>query len=152
SPREVLKTYVRQHSGNMVTITVGRDKIEATGDHPFWVVEGRGLDKRPKPRHAPAQEQGSVVNGRWVNARDLVIGDVLLPQSGETARVEALSIRADRLTVYNFTVAGLHNYAVGGSHILVHNPDYEGGHHPPGWDNNWQWGPPSGERDGAWRW
>lgn len=59
--------------------------------------------------------------GRWVEARDLRVGDVLYTTSGRTETVSAVAIRHEVVTVYNLTVATHHTYSVGTGGILVHN-------------------------------
>ena len=59
--------------------------------------------------------------GRWVDARDLRVGDVVLRRSGAVAKIEGIASRLESRTVFNFEVAELHSYAVGRVAILVHN-------------------------------
>lgn len=76
-----------------------RHTIEATVEHPFWVLE-KG----------------------WVPARQLVAGDVLRGiRGGGALRIESVLDTGRRADVYNFEVHGLHNYFVGGPGVLVHN-------------------------------
>ncbi len=99
----------------------GGETIEATGGHPFWVISGGDLDKRPIPQHCPAEEPNAAIPGRWVNAIDLRVGDILFTRDGRRVPVTNVSIRHTKMKVYNLQVADLHNYAVGHSGILVHN-------------------------------
>src|SRR6266542_3179039 len=52
------------------------ETIKATGGHPFWVISGEDLDKRPVPEHCPAEVPNAALPGRWVNAIDLRLGDI----------------------------------------------------------------------------
>src|SRR5262249_58083775 len=71
----VVERLERLHHGDMVKVQVGDEQIDATGNHPFWVIEGTGLDRRPEPEHVAAAEPGNEnVPGRWVDARDLQPG------------------------------------------------------------------------------
>jgi hypothetical protein len=99
----------------------GGETIEATGGHPFWVIAGEDLDKRPIPQHCPAEEPNAAIPGRWVNAIDLRVGDVLFTRDGRRVPVTHVSVRQVKTTVYNLEVEELHNYAVGHTGILVHN-------------------------------
>ncbi|MFD9972683.1 polymorphic toxin-type HINT domain-containing protein, partial [Streptomyces sp. NPDC059011] len=75
--------------------------LTTTDGHPFWVVN----------RHA------------WVDAADLVAGDLLRTPDGTTR--ELLTVRAwdEPLRVHNLTIDGLHTYYVlaGGAPVLAHN-------------------------------
>jgi len=113
--------------------------IETTDVHPFWVV----TDEPDLSRAARSviDENGLLIyhenlesglNGYWVEAKDLRVGDVFLGANGELStltnivRVE----QADGIAVFNFTVEGNHNYYIlakeyeyGQTCILVHNGD-----------------------------
>lgn len=117
----VLDTFSNEHDGDMVAVTVAGETIESTGHHPWWVVSGENLRERPQPDHVPFNPEGYNGEGRWVDAIDLQIGDVLLLRSGEQAAITELVVRQAQLLVYNFHVEELHCYAVGGVQVLVHN-------------------------------
>jgi RHS repeat-associated protein len=121
--RKVEETFVRDYEGDIITITVADQIIQATGNHPFWVVAGVSLSARPVVMELPQERRNSVDDGRWVEARSLKIGDVFLTIKGEQATVTACFTRQDHLKVYNFKVQGNHTYAVGNCGILVHNND-----------------------------
>lgn len=106
-------------------MTVAGEIIESTGHHPWWVVRGDGLAGRPQPEHVPGNPPAYRGEGRWVDAIDLRVGDVLLLRSGEVAAITGLVVRHARLPVYNFQVEDLHCYAVGHAQILVHNNSAE---------------------------
>jgi hypothetical protein len=114
--------FERVYDGDLVTVCVSGGKVESTGDHPFWVLEGEALGTRPRPQHvAPDEIHNRTTTGRWVDARDLRTGDRLLLRSGEKVCVHGLEVRLDRLLVYNIHVADLQTYAVGPAQVLVHN-------------------------------
>ena len=117
----VIETFTHEHVGNLIAATVGGEMIESTSHHPWWVVQGEGLTIRPRPEHVPDNPDGYDDTGRWVDAIDLRVGDVLLLRSGEQVPITALIVRHARLPVYNFHVEELHCYAVGSVQILVHN-------------------------------
>jgi RHS repeat-associated protein len=117
----VVATYEHDYEGDLVALTVAGEVIEATANHPFWVVEGDSLDRRERPAHVPAAPSKSPVPGRWVDAGALRVGDVLLLQPDRRAPVERLAVRHACLNVYNLQVEGPHTYAVGAGRILVHN-------------------------------
>ena len=119
--RPVVEIYEHDYEGDLVAITVAGEIIEATSNHPFWVVLGEGLDLRDKPEHALEQSGITTSPGRWVNAGDLRIGDVLLLKSERQAAITQLAVRSIRTTVYNFQVEEIHTYAVGMRQVLVHN-------------------------------
>jgi hypothetical protein len=102
------------------------DKITSTAGHPFWVLRGEDLASRPRPEHIQAAEQelrdrNSVLAGRWVDAGDLLPGDVLFLRNERQVRVDAVELFQERQLTYNFAVDDLHCYAVGGLAVLVHN-------------------------------
>src|SRR5262249_16804891 len=95
--------------------------IEATSNHPFWVVEGDGLEQRERAEHVPNVSPDSRTPGRWVDAANVRVGDILLLKSGRRALVSQLTLRWVRQKVYNIQVEEVHCYAVGARQVLVHN-------------------------------
>jgi hypothetical protein len=85
------------------------------------VVRGEGLARRPLPERLEAYEAGGRQQGRWVLARDLRKGDAVLLRRGEVVALGSVRLEEVQERVYNFHVAGLQNYAVGGPGVLVHN-------------------------------
>ncbi|MDQ0416812.1 lysozyme family protein [Croceifilum oryzae] len=67
--REVDKIY---------TVHVGKEKIETTAEHPFWVI-GKG----------------------WMKAGDLQAGDLLEDENGLGIPVEKVTVKEERTTVSN---------------------------------------------------
>jgi hypothetical protein len=124
--REVVEVYRREHRGVMAALRLEGEVLRATGGHPFWVVRGVELALRPAPGRIKAHEVGSLLEGRWVLARDLRPGDVVLFRQGQLVPLQ--SVRLDEVVeeVYNFQVAELQNYAVGACGVLVHNTNTEG--------------------------
>src|SRR5262249_23649914 len=112
--REVVEVYSLLHQGMMATLQVKGETIRATGGHPFWVVRGEGLAQRPLPVRILAYVAGSLQAGRWVLAQDLRAGDEVLLRHGEVVVLESVQVDVVEEQVYNFTVAELQNYAVGG--------------------------------------
>ncbi|HEY1603621.1 MAG TPA: polymorphic toxin-type HINT domain-containing protein, partial [Pirellulales bacterium] len=119
--RPVLETYTFEHNGDLVTVTVNGEEITATDLHPFWVIEGEALESRPRPDHIEEAPANAKVPGRWVDAKDLCLGDTLLLKDGRRLPVTALHVASASRMVYNLQVEDLHCYAVGTSETLVHN-------------------------------
>jgi RHS repeat-associated protein len=119
--RPVEATPIRDYIGDVITIGVDGAVIEATGNHPIWVVSGDDLVSRPSVQDLPEGDQAFTAFGRWVEARSVRIGDALLLLDGGTANVSSLSRRQDHLLVYNLHVTGNHTYAVSEAGALVHN-------------------------------
>ncbi len=119
--RRVIETFQHDHDGEMVRVEMETESIESTGHHPWWVVRGENLEHRPQPEHVPHNPTGFQGQGRWVDATDLRVGDMLLLKSGEEAPITDLSRRHVSTKVYNFHVEEFHCYAVGNSQALVHN-------------------------------
>ena len=82
----------------LMEITVDKEILKATSEHPFW-VEGKG----------------------WIQAEDLKVGYELKTQSNAKVKISKVTYNQKSTTVYNFTVAQLHNYYVGNTKVLVHN-------------------------------
>lgn len=118
---EVVETFVHEYKDDVVTIKVGDATIEATGNHPFWVVEGSEITTRPAAVDVPLSEREQSRGGRWIEARSLKTGDVLLLQNGEHQEVVELSSHFQELLVYNIEVSNNHTYAVSKISVLVHN-------------------------------
>ena len=116
--------------------------LETTDSHPFWVV----TDDPDLERAAQevVDENGVILyhenlepglNGFWVEAKDLKIGDVFLGANGELSTLTNI-VRVEQeggIAVFNFTVDGNHNYFIlakeyeyGQSCVLVHNAKYDG--------------------------
>jgi hypothetical protein len=108
-------------SGQMVTIQAGSETIEATWNHPFLVARGADLEARRVPVDLPPGEEVATVHGRWVEARDIREGDVLLARSSSNSTVTGTSTRNMTGEVYVLEIDGFHNHAVGLRGILVHN-------------------------------
>ena len=119
--RRVAETYAHDYAGDIVRITVAGEHIEATGNHPFWVVSGEGLEQREIPEHVPAEQPDAEEPGRWVDARELRVGDVLLLKTGQPGVMTELHFRQAAQKVYNLEVEEVHTYAVGAGQVLVHN-------------------------------
>lgn len=101
---------------DLVRVTIDTDgksgsktaEIEATAGHPFWVPE----------------------LGEWLDATDLIAGQMLSSNSGLRVRITAVERWSQSATVHNLTVDDLHTYYVlaGATPVLVHNA---GGYTPP---------------------
>jgi Pretoxin HINT domain len=124
----VEKTFVRQAAALIVLKLEGADgrleTIKATPEHPFYVagtgfVSAGGLTSGTRivtldQAHTPLYLQ--------VASRDNDSAGALL--------VKSVSVDAGEQTVYNFSVAETHTYAVGILKAWVHNADY-------GLEKNW---------------
>lgn len=85
------------------------------------MARGADLEARSVPQDLPAGEAVSSVYGRWVEAQDILAGDVLLSRSGGSVTVSGISKRNMTGEVYFLQIDGFHNHAVGRRAILVHN-------------------------------
>jgi len=120
-PCRVLRLLEHDYQGDVITIGLEADTISATGNHPFWVIQGEDLPTRPFPADIKENATDNIESGRWVEARDLRVGDRLRVLGDAIAVVSSLSSRWDSLPVYNLEVEDLHTYAVGLAQVLVHN-------------------------------
>lgn len=117
----MLEPYQNINTQALLATTVAGETIETTPGHPFWVVRGEELAYRPWPEHAGPPNASGVVEGRWVKAGDVRVGDVLLLRDGRQVPIEKIEVRPGGQAVYNFRVEGLDSYAVGLASLLVHN-------------------------------
>src|SRR3989344_5431944 len=81
----------------LITTTSNKGTLSITDEHPFFV------------------------NGKWVEASDLNVGDLLLREDGKKARITRITdVSLDEpILVYNLEIEGYENYVANG--ILVHN-------------------------------
>ena len=141
SLRKVTDTFVRKSDHiNYLTIIDknGYEQVlETTDGHPFWVVTDEpDLNRMARKVN---EEDGVILyhenlepglNGFWVEAKDLKVGDVFLGANGELSTLTNI-VRVeldDEISVFNFSVEGNHNYFVlakeysyGQTCVLVHN-------------------------------
>jgi hypothetical protein len=113
--------YRMAYDGLVYSVKVGNDTLTATETHPFFVLSGANLDDRPPATDLPLDEQTPTGEGRWVDARYLQVGDTVLLRSGVPAPVDAIDVGSTTGWVYNLTVDGFHDFAVGNAGVLVHN-------------------------------
>ena len=118
---EVEERLEHRHDGELVSVTAAGHSVEATGNHPFWVVSGDDLEFRPVATDAGADALGGDEDGRWVEARAVEPGDRVLLADGREVAVELVSFSSGSLPVFNLHVAGRQTYAVGEAGVLVHN-------------------------------
>ena len=104
-------------------MSVGDSRIEATANHPFWVVKGTNLCDRSVPEKlSPGEDEGQALSGRWVNSQELEVGDLLFGEDGQYHCVEQIDHReVAAVPVSNLTVRNHHTFAVGSEPVLVHN-------------------------------
>jgi hypothetical protein len=119
-PKTVFEVLTHQYAGDIITIEIENGLIETTGGHPIWAKSGNDLVNRPRCEHIYDDEHEIQPHGRWVNARDLQIGDELISRSS-SSHILRIQSRSEMTTVYNITVADYHTYAVGSGEFLVHN-------------------------------
>ncbi len=79
-------------------VKVGEELITTTDEHPFWV-----------------HEKG------WVKTKDLEVGDLLETSDGNLLPIDAIEVKEEHTTVYNFRVKDFHTYYVSNLSILTHN-------------------------------
>jgi hypothetical protein len=127
----VAKVFEHDYIGEFVTLTLESGDITATGNHPFWVLQGESLAERPMALDAgPDQTKRTSLGARWVSATDLRSGDLTWTDSGPQAILKiSRQIRVEK--VYNLKIASEHTYLVGYDGVLVHNKmgpdDFAGG-------------------------
>lgn len=116
----VAEAYEHDYEGKLLAITVAGEVIEATDNHPFWVIEGQGLEPRGRPLDDYETPPDSSTPGLWVDAGNLRVGDVLRLKPDRQAPVTRLAVRQVRQKVYNILLdEDVHAYAVGASQVMV---------------------------------
>ena len=118
--RKVLATMRHEYSGVVVEVGVSGSRFVATANHPVWVRRGELLASRPPAEDLPVRDRSVTIQGRWVAAGDLRVGDVLVALDGERA-IESIHVRKYQGHVYNVQVSGHETYSVGRAGVLVHN-------------------------------
>jgi hypothetical protein len=122
--KPVIKPLVHEYAGDMISISVAGQTIKCTGNHPFWVAGGADLFDREQARDVyPSDRASAVANGkgRWIEARKLQPGDLLVLRNGSQVPIEEVQVSYARQKVYNLQVADLHTYAVSDLGVAVHN-------------------------------
>ena len=120
----VIATKHNSYTGKWVSLTLDSgEKIEVTGNHPFWVSAGADLDSRPIPVHDDRElREETQTNGKWVFSQDLLPGDVFLTRTGEQAIVTSVEVcHVEDQPICNLTVESCHNFFVSASEALAHN-------------------------------
>jgi hypothetical protein len=107
----VLERQSRQHEEDVVAIRLETAVVRETGNHPFLVLQGADLARRPAPQDVPRGEQDALPRRRWLAARDLGPGDMLADRSGRGTHVTGVSAVREELPVHNLAVAGAHTCA-----------------------------------------
>ncbi len=89
----------QKKSTTLMTITLASGAtVVVTQEHPF-MVDGEG----------------------WVLSGALHVGDRLTQRDGGAATISRIKVQPGGQTVYNFEVAGDHNYYITDAQLLVHN-------------------------------
>jgi hypothetical protein len=103
------------HKDNLVEVRVEgeRTPLRPSLGHPFWV------------------KRGDAVDGVWMEAGTMRVGDLLQNMQGDWRRVVSITPVEGQETVYNFTVAKDHDYFVGETGFLVHNQNCPCGRRTP---------------------
>jgi hypothetical protein len=143
-PCKVRQTIRRDYHNSSVFVTVAGETIESTELHPYWVIWGEELERRPRRRDLASVPEGATTQGRWVDATDVRVGDELLLRDGRIVPVEAVRREPYEGDVFNFLVGGLNCYAIGYNGVLMHNGngDADNGGLGDGGEGTAQPGPP----------
>jgi hypothetical protein len=69
------------------------------------------------------EEHPFLVNGEWISASQLVVGDVLSTVDGKQVRITSLEdvVSSENFSVYNLEAGVYHNFVVGLDRVIVHN-------------------------------
>ena len=121
-----MATFDRIFEGRLVHIGVGGEQVTATDGHPFWVISGEALEERPAVEEFEEEEEECEIPGRWVQAGDLRVGDVLETREHGRVQVESLVYEDATIRTYNLTIAEDSNYTIGENGLWVHNAGSKG--------------------------
>ena len=116
----LLRTVALPYEGEITAISTVDETIRATGHHPFLVADGPELNLRKLPDELDAAEALAPSGARWVAARDLRAGDILVTAGG-VAAVASVSTQIATTTVYHLSLSEPHTFAVGRAGVVVHN-------------------------------
>lgn len=95
---DTVANVLNRYTDHIYKIKVGSEIIEATSEHPFYVV-----------------------GKEWVKAKDLKQGDKLKTSSKSTLTISEINYKEVEVMVYNIEVSKNKNYFVTKSKVLVHN-------------------------------
>lgn len=97
---KLVEKKINSYAFETYEITIGEKVIEATGKHPFYVID-KG----------------------WVQAADLVVGDELSSMENTDTTITKIERKTfkEQIPVYNMEIEGHHNYLVTEDGFLVHN-------------------------------
>jgi RHS repeat-associated protein len=109
--REVLQKFTR-YADDVYSLQIEgeTETLGVTSEHPFFVRTYKARD------NLFANDD----DGEWKETQNLQVGDEIKLANGTWARVFKVEFKGAG-QVYNFTVAGNHNYFVGDLRLLTHN-------------------------------
>jgi hypothetical protein len=108
--------------GTLCTLETALGAVQVTPNHPFWVAAGEDLENRVLCKEVDRDEdRGQSLPGRWVDAFDVRVGDIVFLRGHGNSHVRSVSSALRRIKVCNLTVPELHTFAVGEMQLLVHN-------------------------------
>ncbi|GAB2808341.1 polymorphic toxin-type HINT domain-containing protein [Ferruginibacter profundus] len=94
--KKVVKTYSLKYN-ELYKLYIGKNLVAVTYEHPFFV------------------------KNKWVKANQLKVGDSIITYNIDKKPIDSIVIVRGEFNVYNFVVAGNHNYYVSENKVLVHN-------------------------------
>jgi len=78
------------------------------------------------------EEHPFLVNGSWISASDLKVGDILTTSDGKNVTIKKITDIGQKTKVYNLEAGIFHNFVVGDENVVVHNSNRPyGGSTPP---------------------
>ena len=97
----------------IVQMVIAGEMIETTPEHPFYTVDGE-----------------------WVEAIDLQVGDEIRQADWKLGEVESIFFTVHPQRMYNFSVSIAHTYFIGDGQWLVHNSSGDCDRTPHGLDRS----------------
>jgi Ca-activated chloride channel family protein len=111
SYQPVLEVLQHTHSGDLITVEAGNERLVVTPDHPFLVAGKPASHKRPHIRTSTSTA--------WIAAEHLEVGDELVLAENTQGKVQRLRRHSSTETMYDLNVGGDHSFAVTQSGIAV---------------------------------
>ena len=100
---KVIQTMIHDTIEPIYTLYIKNEQLRVTGIHRFLVSKDISFEPQ------------------WIAAQDLQIGDWVLLADNTWHLIWKIEVNLEHQIVYNFEVAGNHNYYVGRNQILAHN-------------------------------
>lgn len=118
---KLIKKEKFNYKGDMITLKINNNEMIMTGTQPIYVIEGKNIKDRPRPQELLKDQNLDLGRGRWVEARDLQVGDTLVSITDGNVQISDISSENNEIEVYYLSVEKNKNHAFHKIGILAHN-------------------------------